>query len=424
MNLHVKSMFRRLCRLGVAVAVAATFVALFSLPIYGVTLRLWNFNVNAEVRDWYQSVFKPAFEAEYPDVTLDLLFPSQYTYYDQLLVAIASGVAPDVCTSNNALFYTEGLVIDLNDLVASWPVAQEMFPPVLNMLSHQGHLYGIPLAIAPRTMVVNTRILAEGGYDPQNPPYTWDDIARAIPRLNRWNAERTVLEQVGMHVELLDIGAVHGFIYTNGGEIMNPDGTAAFNSAEGVEALDFWTQLYAQHLPSHISKPTFVQGKAAMVAYNNPSVFINIARTNMDLLNDIAVAPQPVTNKRSAVLLMGAPIGITTASKHKDLAWELLKFHFRPDMSSQYNELFGQIPPIRTALSSGIMRSAPWIGAYLNLTEKFGVPSWAFQSTVFQLVRGYLADAAAAAYKGTMPAKQALDEAARLWNQVLGEQTQ
>ncbi len=399
-----------------------TIMAFLSLTVQGATVALWNANTNAETQNWYRTVFKPAFEAEHPNTTLELSFPTNWdTFYDQMLVAVASGVAPDVVTSNNALFYTEGLVIDLNDRITSWPLAKDFYPPVLRMQNYHGHIYGLPMAIAPRTLVVNKRLLAEAGYNASKPPTTWDEIAQATPRLTRWNADHTTLEQIAIAYDLGSTGAVHGFVYTNGGEIMNPDGTAAFNDNKGVEALNFWSQLFRQYLPPGVSRPTFAQGKAAMIPYNNPAIFSSIAKTNGDLLKDIAVAPQPITQKRACVLLFGAPIGITNASRNKDLAWELLAFHYRNDMLGMYNQLQGFIPPTRPALTREVLRNSPWISDYLVLTEALGIPTWAYESPVYQMVNGYLASAADVAYKGAVPAQQALDEAARLWNQVLAE---
>ncbi|HHW08769.1 MAG TPA: extracellular solute-binding protein [Firmicutes bacterium] len=277
------------------------------------------------------------------------------------------------------------------------------------------------MAIAPRTLVVNKRILAEGGYDAENPPYTWDSVAQAVSRLTRWNADRTLIEQSGIQNELTAIGAIHGFIYSNGGEILNADGTAAFNSEEGVEAFTFWSELYRQHLPSSVSRPTFVQGKAAMIAYQNPSVFVTIANNDPDLLKEVAVAPMPITQKRTGVLLFGAPLGITRASQNKDLAWELIKFHFEPKLLSAYNQLQGFIPPTRSALLSDVLRTSPWMNDYMYLAERFGIATWSYQSTVYQMVYGFLNNAATLAYKGEVSPRQALDEAARAWNQVVME---
>jgi maltose-binding protein MalE len=105
-----------ICRSAVGFALT-TIMLLSAVAAQGTTVTLWNSNVNAQTQEWYRTVFKPAFEAAYPGTTLELAFHAFDTFYDKILVSAAAGVAPDVVTSNNPLFFKEGLVIDLSDML-------------------------------------------------------------------------------------------------------------------------------------------------------------------------------------------------------------------------------------------------------------------------------------------------------------------
>lgn len=407
---------RRACVIAVTFAISMLVTA--APASFATSLTLWNLNTDVPTREWYQSVFKAAFEEEFPGVTLEFSFPGTSEFYDKFLVAVAAGTSPDVVTSNNALFLVEGLVEDLTPYISRWAQAESFPPSLLHVASYQGRIYGLPVTLAPRTLVVNKRLLAESGYDPDRPPTTWDEIGEAVPRLTRWDADRTTIVQAGLQLDQTE-WAWQGFMYTNGVDVVNDDETAGFANAKGVETLEFWGNLYREYAPVGVALPPFARGDTALYPYANPAVFTNIARSNPDALADIAVAPLPVNRERAATLIFAAPIGISAYAKDKELAWELLAFHFRPDLLQQHNERRGFIPPTREALTQEMIEQSPWFEDYLRLVSEYGVPAFAFTSTKLQFVRGFFAEAMQKYHRSEGSARVLLEEAARQWNAVV-----
>lgn len=387
-----------------------------------VTLELWNPNTNERTQAWYEFEFKPAFESAYPGVELVLSFPSFSDYFDKVTVAAAAGTGPDVLTSNNALFLANGIVSPLDHLLDQWDLASDFLGTSLNLAAFQGQTYGLPLGLATRTMVYNRYLFLDSGLDADNPPTSWEDYRTSVQRLTRWNSDRTVLEQAGTVQASNHQGGFDAYIHQAGGAILNEDGTAGFATAAGVEALEFWGDLFREYAPPGLAIQDLLTGKVAIHPYTNATVFANARDRAPDMLDALAVAPRPLERYRTMVPVFGAPIGISAHTEHPDLAWELVKFHFRPDMLAGYNREFGFLPPTRAGLEELLSSTdAPWLPIYADHTNQYGVGVWSYSSAHFQEVFPLLQNAITQYIQGEGSAQSLLEDAARRWNAIVSE---
>lgn len=193
-------------------------IALLSQVTVAKTISLWTAETGAA--RWYAEVFKPAFESEYPGVTLNVSIINWNEFYDQFIVRGVSSTLPDIVTSNNAMFVVSGLVTDLRPFVESWDKASDLYLPALNMLTYKGTLYGLPLTVRPVTYIYNKLLLSEGGYDAQAPPLTWDEVISAAKRLNRRSSSGDIVEQLGASMWLspqISVWPHQGLVESMGG---------------------------------------------------------------------------------------------------------------------------------------------------------------------------------------------------------------
>jgi multiple sugar transport system substrate-binding protein len=214
-------------------------------PSGPVTLTFWHGytdaeadSLNALLEDW---------NAEHPDITVEPLFVNNDKALQKLTVALQGGEPPDITyqygSSLPQLAEAPGLV-DLTEWVKSPDVNWEDFiPGARTAATFDGKVLGVPALIDNLAVVYNKKLFDDFGLDYPSPDWTWDDFRAAaktltdpaIPRFG-FAYPMDASEDSVWHYDPL--------LWQNGGSILSEDGTqAAFNSPEGVEALEVLTAM-------------------------------------------------------------------------------------------------------------------------------------------------------------------------------------
>jgi lactose/L-arabinose transport system substrate-binding protein len=126
----------------------------------------------------------PAFNEKYPDVTVNVNVFDWDTVHTNLLNSIVAGTgAPDLCAIDVVRLtqYTDGLV----DLSAHRAEYEDYFvPPVLDLGSYQGKLYGLATDSEPMGLLYRKDIWDQYGIVEEDIE-TWADLAEAGNKLNQ-----------------------------------------------------------------------------------------------------------------------------------------------------------------------------------------------------------------------------------------------
>ena len=126
----------------------------------------------------------PAFNQKYPDVTVNMNVFDYETVHTNLLNAIVAGTgAPDLCAIDvlRLTQYTDGLV----DLSAHRAEYEDYFvPPVLDLGSYQGKLYGLATDSEPMGLLYRKDIWDQYGIKEEDIE-TWADLAEAGNKVNQ-----------------------------------------------------------------------------------------------------------------------------------------------------------------------------------------------------------------------------------------------
>jgi ABC-type glycerol-3-phosphate transport system substrate-binding protein len=160
----------------------------------------------------------------------------------------------------------------------------------------------------------------------------------------------------------------------------------------------------------------------AFLLYNHVGVFKSAAKIGPNEVAALAVAPKPLMSNTGAtpsVPVAGSPLGISATSKEKELAWEVLKFHFRPDMSRDLADILNGLPPVRSALNQDFLNERPWLFGFIDHLSQYGRPLWAFTHPQYSMVLTHLKAAIDALPLAEKPPQELFDTAARLWNACL-----
>lgn len=205
-----------------------------------VTLTFWHGytdaeedSLNALIDDWNQAN---------PDIQIEPLFVNNDKALQKLTVALQGGEPPDITyqygSSLPQIAEAPGLV-DLTewsqDPAAEW---DDFIPGARTAATFDGRVLGVPALIDNLAIVYNVDLFEQAGIDPPSDDWTWDDLRTAAAALTD-PAQKIFGFSYPMDASEDSVWHFDPLLWQNGGAILNEDNTqAAFNSPEGVEALD------------------------------------------------------------------------------------------------------------------------------------------------------------------------------------------
>ena len=183
-----------------------------------------------------------SFEAANPGVDVKLEVVNWQQMHDTTVQRIAAGAMPDLV--NTATIWLPewvdaGGIKEVTPDLISDAVRADIVPSLLELgASYQGKSYGLPIAAAGRGLFFNEDLLKQAGYDAA--PTDWAGLKEAITKI------QSTTGQFGFGYDAKGVQAFRYFgyfLWNNGGDFFNADGTAAFNSEAGVEALAYLVEL-------------------------------------------------------------------------------------------------------------------------------------------------------------------------------------
>jgi ABC-type glycerol-3-phosphate transport system substrate-binding protein len=111
----------------------------------------------------------------------------------------------------------------------------DIYPTLLDVTTHDGKVYGVPLALSVAEVFYHPDLFEQAGLDPDNPPQTWDEFVQAA---------QTIHDETGVYgaaFALDDPWIFETAVRSNGAELLSADGqTANLNSATAIKVLQDW----------------------------------------------------------------------------------------------------------------------------------------------------------------------------------------
>lgn len=391
-------------------------------------MELWIADFNQDTRDLLDKELIPRFEAAHPGVKVNTQYISWTHLDEKLTISFAGGVAPDVFQVGaeyvGGLAY-RGMAEPLDEYVERWGEADDYFSASWDTCVYRGRVYGLPYLSAPRVLLYRKDLLREAGFE--GPPETWEELAEAAERMTVRRGP--VIDLAGMNLPVSWQIFVE-FLWENGGQIFDEEGKRSLlDSAEAVEALRFYADLYNRHrvcptagMPvAGGSVPVFASKRAAMEIMNQFGIY-NVKKYAPELLPEVGIAPTP-RRKERVVSVYTDWLAMSPQGKHKELAWELMTFLMEPENLAAYNATLFFIPPRRSAVeAAGFMAENPQLGEFVSLMEEYGrslpaIPEW------FEIRTGLQAAVEAAIYETKTP-EEALRDYSRELDELLAERVE
>lgn len=308
-----------------------------------VTLTFWDNQQSDSGLSEYQQTAVEEFEATHPNIEVEITTVPYDQYQQRLQLAVQGGDPPDVSTVDQiwqGAFAAGGAVAPLDDRIGeSDQITQDQFfPGAWESARYDGTTWGIPFNVDVWAFTYyNNDLLDDAGIDPEQLT-TWGGFRDAAEQLS--SDDQFGVGLFGHQAEDA-ITVMNMFVFSNGGQVLNDDGSCALDEPPAVEALEYYASL-APYAP---------QGALNAASEDMRELFLNetVATewwpaleqpTLQDSELDWGFVRNPAPEGETPVGTFGGwNLVIWEDSEHKDAAWEFIEFLVQDDVNGKVVDL-------------------------------------------------------------------------------------
>ena len=355
---------------------------------------------------------------EYPhiDIQLNLMPDSVNQMHDALAVWMtAEDPTVDIYGMDTPWvleFGQAGWALPLNDHL---PALEENFiSSGLDIFSYEGQRLGIPFWGSSSGLFYRTDLLAEYGFEP---PETYDQLVEIIETVRADRPELTGLAWPGAREEsLVMVWADH--LYGFGGQYFDEAGQCAFNSPEGVAAVEFMVESVERGLSpaettawkAEEARTRFVEGNSIFLWHNHDLVAWLDDPERSAVAGNWAFIPSPAQpNGQSVSLTGGFAFAVNPHTDNLAETLQVMDLIAGQDIQKAFAIAWGPVQyyqglyedPEVLAANQNADRISVVLDKALNRPPS---PNYAELSSIIQ-------EELHSALTGTKPAQQAMDDA-------------
>lgn len=294
---------------------------------------------------------------------------------------------------------------------------------------HGGRRWGLPYDGDAHVLFYNQELFDRYGL---KAPATWDDYTENAKVITAAEGKNGVYGAavLGAKVPVIILSTFANRLTGFGGDFLKPDGTSALDSEEAFQALQSLLASAPYALPTPLETrfeeglPAFLNGKAAQIDFWTDLGGYAQDPANSKIVGKWGVARIPTGGKNKTPRLAfnaGFGFAITTGSKKKEIAWELIKLATGKAYHEELLTLTGSgIDPDRqSGLNSAKYKAfQPLVQPLLAGGALENSLAWPTASYAPQL-ESALTDELALALAGSKSAEQAIRDAHAAWTAVI-----
>ena len=357
------------------------------------------------------------FERRHPRIHIDAqVYGAADQLGPKLDAAVAGQTPPDLLWWAPAFFprYAEaGVLRSLDDLIAQDPDfhRDDVYGFLWELGSYGGHVYATPFSVNNLAVYYNKKMFEEAGIGAV--PRDWDELRASARKLTRGKVRGF---QIPIGTSEWTVWTWQCFLWQGGGEVLSPDGTkAAFNTAAGVRALDFWRGLMAEGSASFSETDAgyktddFLAGRVAMMI-NGPWNYPLLQSQRAVAVGVFALpgGERLATNAGGESLFL-----FRSQPEREQAAWEFMKFVMSADFQVDWALRSGYLPVSRSAAASpayqAVLEANPFMRVF---NDQMGVGRVRPSIPQYPALSATLGKYLEAGLYGRYSSKDALDRAA------------
>lgn len=321
-------------------------VLLLSIASSAVKIEVWIVGWSNE----HERTAENLIDREFTPITgieVDIL-PLGWGDGDKVILAIISGDAPDIITSNVVELGIRGSLLDLKKTFGEeydWLEAQ-LFPAITKQVHFEGTRFGLPQNVSVMNACYRTDILAEMGMEI---PETWDDVRAMLPKLQANGRD------AGFFYGSPSSNAIWGaytLITQHGGNFFMPDGfTSAMDLPESIRGFVEYIELYTKHnMPKAGAGMTQFRTGEWVMFIEGYWTYSNLVASAPEIEGRWAPGLIPGTKRPDGTInhgtfTGGTNFGIPSTTKNYKEAWEFMKWFLSAEVQAKFvNELRARTP--------------------------------------------------------------------------------
>jgi len=308
------------------------------------------------------------FEKMHPDIEVELQITPHVRVFDKLMISTAGGRPPDVTRVSSMWFHpcaAKGLFEDLGPFVdkdKSFGLSDFYPQAIEGWGKHKGKLYALPTDIDVAAMYYNKDMFDKAGLAYPDWSWDWNKYLEAAKKLTKDLDGDGKIDQWGTSTDQF----WQSYVFQNGGKLVSDDQKRCLlNEPAAYEAIQWESDLINKHCVSPNAEEIaevgslklFTMGKIGMYISGSWAAELQFKDLVKDFTYDVAPLPK---GKERVTFIGGAAYAMMSRSRHKDAAWEFIKWMAGPEYQ-RLQAVNSQIIPSR--------RSVAESGAYLKLAK-------------------------------------------------------
>ncbi|MBN8889245.1 MAG: bicyclomycin resistance protein [Rhodospirillales bacterium 70-18] len=399
------------------VAAAAVLAMGLALPARAETVRMTVSYYSAATGPYFEKM-AAAFHAANPSIDVKIEVVNWPSLLQKLQTDISGGTNADVSIIGTRWlldFVKDGIAEPLDGYMTGG-FKDRFIGPFLKPGQIGGKTYGLPIAASARAMFYNKAMLTKAGFP--NGPKTWDDVVAAAEKIKADGGNGFGLMAKGTEVDVYFYYAMWSY----GGEVLDANQKAAFDSPAGVKALTLYKSMLDRGLtepgPTNYTREDlqnlFKQGRLGMVI-TAPFLINQIAKEAPNL--DYGIVPVP-EGSTSATYAVTDSVVMFHNSKVKPAAWKWLDFLFSKEPRVAFTKGEGFLPTTKEEAADPAFTQNARLKTFVDL-----LPKARFAPTVtgWEDTAKAVTDAVQSVFLGSATPEAALKAAAARANQSLGK---
>lgn len=241
-------------------------------------------------------------------------------------------------------YFESGYIDDLADYDSDFVALDEFYQPYLAPMQDDGATFGLPVYGESTWLMYRTDLFEE--YDIDGPPTTMDELEAAAKTISEGSGGDVAGITLRGAPGIQSVYPWAGFLRAFGGDFYDGD-TLAVDSAEAVEATQFWSDLLTNYGPSGVgnfdweqNRIAFTQGNAAMTIDATANGPFNEDTAASVIAGKVGYAPipyavsNPPTSGNTDNSLNVHALYLSSFSQKKDAAYQFMTWATSEEVQS------------------------------------------------------------------------------------------
>ncbi|MFD0693810.1 ABC transporter substrate-binding protein [Paenibacillus sp. GCM10027628] len=234
---------------------------------------------------------------------------------------------------------------------------------ILNYYKVDNKLYSMPFNTSNPILYYNKDMFKAAGLDPEKPPTTYEDVAKAAQALSKDGKSGSSFAIYGWFME--QFFANQGAEYLNNGNGRTAAATESqVNSDAGVKTLTWWKEMVDNKTSVNLGRKTddtkkaFLAGQVAMTLDSTASLRGIVSGADGKFQVGTAFLPKPADAKDGGVVVGGASLYILNNKSEAEQkgAWEFIKFLTTPQTQAYWHVNTGYFPITKKAYDEQLVK--------------------------------------------------------------------